>query len=307
MGGRLQAMMRAGATQAGAEAGGRGLAGALRVGGRALMNNAIRPTAALLKEFPDVVNTALRERLPVGRIAPWMRKGSEQASRATGQSAGKTMNLLRQAESGGVRYMPEEIAERGLPAIKAEASALPVAQPTLKRLGRMEQQFLGERGGELTTPTAVKAMKQAAQGKAEPIYRAARKGAAIPTVSQSAEAGFNSGIAKGAKQTLERIPGVAESEARTQGLIGATRAIKGSEARRTPFWGGMAATGAGTGVGLASLNPAAGIGAWLAVRGLSSPSVTSRAALGLTHPATQAISQQALRAALLAAMQDEGQ
>jgi hypothetical protein len=157
------------------------------------------------------------------------------------------------------------------------------------------------------TPLAVKEMKQAAQGLAKPIFRARNAGNVVPA-GESLKANFNEAIASGAKDALEGIDGVAASEARTRGLIGATKAIRRAEVRRLPLMAEVAApvvggvAGGATGGDLEgrARNAVGGVSAALLTRALLSPRTTSRAALGLTTPAIQQVLRQMPRASVYA-------
>jgi hypothetical protein len=98
----MNRLNQAGNEQLALEAGGRVMAGAARAVGKGLMRGALRPTPTLLREFPSVVETAIRERIPVGK--------SDVALERLRDSAMRMRAILEDAERRGVRFRPEDIA-----------------------------------------------------------------------------------------------------------------------------------------------------------------------------------------------------
>lgn len=302
-GGTLQTMAGEGAGQAAAELTGRGVVAPMVKGGaRILMDNAVRPTAKVLGEFPDVVNTLIKERLPVGRMLG--SSGSQQAKAALRESAGTTRNLLRQADASGAVIQPSQTMSE-LPALAqdaAKSSGLPGGGTG--GLADMEAEFAATQGFP-QKPTEVKDLKRAAQSLAKPVFRAQQMGNVIgPDASLGAR--FNDAIAGGSKKALEDIPQygprIAESEGRTQSLIGATKTLRQAEARRLPLWSELGSTAAGGAVGAYTGDTKSGVGTALAIRALTSPRSMSRAALGIDAMGPLSIQGPRLAAALLAAL-----
>jgi hypothetical protein len=286
-----------GAIQGGVQAIGEAIPGAANWAGKTLMENAIRPAIGLAKEFPGIVETAIHERLPVGSIIPGLAKGSEQAVNALGAAGASVRDLLNKATTAGTKFYASNIAQPVLDLVD-EIAKQPLGDAAEHRLGEMLDEFLTRHPGPLT-PVDVKALKKAAQDIAEPIYKAKAAGN-VPGAEQELAARFNSKIAQGAKTSLETIPGVAAGEAKTQELIGATKAIKQAELRRMSLMAESLSGAAGT---VASLLGPRGEGSlptdlrngaitWLVTRGLMSPKSTSRAALALTQPQMQALFRQ---------------
>lgn len=284
-----------GLIQGASEAGGRVLAGGARVIGKSLVENAVRPTMTMVKEFPDVVGTIVRERLPVGRALPGATPGSTQAKRLLQASSQHTRELLKGAEQAGIRFNPQQIAAQNISDLAGEIRKQPLSGPDLKRLSAMTMQYIKEHGAAMT-PQAVKDMKQAAQALAKPVFRAQQAGGAV-TADQALGARFNEAIASGAKQALETISGIAASEGRTQGLIGATRAIRQAETRRLSLAGEAISGSSAIVAGLLSSRDLPeslqrGVTAWLVVRGLASPRTISREGLALTSAQAQQLFRQ---------------
>lgn len=271
-----------GATQAAAELTGRGvIAPAVRGGARILMDNAVRPTAKMLGEFPNVIDTLIKERLPVGRMLG--ASGSQQAKAALRISGRTTRGVLGEADAAGAQITPQQI-KADLPNLwnSAQQSAgLPGGGGS--GLADMEAAFDATHGAAKTA-SATKELKTAAQSLAKPVFRAQQMGNVVgPDTSQAAQ--FNESIARGAKSALESLPQfgprIAQSEARTQSLIGATKALRQAEARRLPLWSELGSAAAGTAVGGYTGDAKAGLGTSLAIRAVTSPRSMSRAALGL--------------------------
>jgi hypothetical protein len=304
-GGVVREMGKQGAIQGAAElVGGGVLAPAATRISRVIMDNAVRPTETLLREFPNVVETMVKERIPVGRILG--RSGSQQAKASLRESAQTTRGLLRQADAAGVQIQPKEITAE-LPALRTSAqksAGLPGGGP--KNLADMEAEFAVAHGGP-KTPSETKDLKRSAQALAKPIFRAQRMGAVVGP-DQSMAAQFNDAIAGGSKTALENIPQfgkqIGASETRTKDLIGAVQAVRKAEARRLPLWSELASTAAGVGAGVATGNIGGGVGTALALRALTSPRVLSRAAIQMDRSAPLA-AQGPRIAALIAALSGE--
>jgi hypothetical protein len=272
-----------------------------------LMDFAIRPAPTVAEEFGDIAATALRERLPVGSVLPGMSKGSEQARAVMRESAQNTRGLLTEAGQAGTSFRPQDVARGPVTGLVGNIAKQPLSDSELNHVSRLFAEYVNTQGARMS-PDALKDMKQAAQRIAKPIFRAINSGNAVPA-GESLKAQFNKAIADGAKDALETIPGIAESEARTQSLIGATKAIRRAEVRRLPLVAEVAAPAVGGAVAAASGQDAKtrageGVGGALLTRMLLSPRSTSRAALSLTAPAIQQALRQMPRAAVYAMLDD---
>lgn len=282
------AMLREGGLQASAEAGGQGLIRGAAAAGRSLMENAIRPTITMAREFPDIVGTAIRERVPVG-AGVLGEKGSAIAKEKLGAAARHVRTLLDRATTDGKTFGASEIAAPVVDLID-DIAKQPLAEADMNKLAGMIDQFLREHKGPLT-PVAVKEMKQRAQAFADSVYKAAARGES--TTDQTVAAKFQGAVATGAKKSLETIPGVKEGEKKVQELIGLKRALTQSEARRLSLMAeGISGSAAVIG-GL--MGPNSGLdeklkssaAAWLVTRGIMSPRTTSRMALTMTSAQTR--------------------
>ena len=295
-----------GATQAGSELAGRGIVKAAGMAARGLMDFAIRPAPTVAEEFGDIAATAIKERLPVGSVLPGATKGSARAKSAMRESGADTRRLLTDAEKAGTSFRPQDVARGPVTELAGDIAKQPLSTSELQQVSRMFAEFLDTQPGRVA-PNAMKDMKQAAQRIAKPIFRALNQGNSV-AAGESLKAQFNKAIADGAKEALETIPGVGASEARTQGLIGATRAIRRAESRRLPLVAELAAPivggvagGASDGGSLGGVGQ--GVSVALLTRALLSPRTTSRAALGLTDPAIQQVMRQMPRASVYALLE----
>src|SRR3990167_7289850 len=183
-----------GAKQGGSELAGAGLVKGASVVGRTLLENAVRPTQTLLREFPDVMATIAKERLPVGASLLTKTKGSELAARKLGAASKAGRNLLTRATSEGAQYSADEVATPVLQLID-DLAKQPLREAQEQQLAGMISEFLRRHDGPLT-PLAVKELKQAAQAIAKPVYRAVEKGFPVQA-DQALSARFNSAIASG--------------------------------------------------------------------------------------------------------------
>lgn len=263
---------------------------------RPLMENAIRPAIGLAERFPNIIETAIKERLPVGNLIPGMAKGSVQAAAARGEAAREVTKLLTAAAQGGKVFDPAIVVAKPIQDLLADIAQQPLGDVERQRIVGMLTEYLSRHPGPVN-PLELKALKSSAQAIAKPIYRAVARGEAVGP-EQALGARFNSAVATGAKDALETVPGVAAGEARTQSLIGATQAIKRSELRRLSLMAESLSGAAGTVA--AVLGPKGdlpsdlknGAITWMITRGMMSPRATSRAALALTQPQLRALFQQ---------------
>lgn len=208
-----------GLEQASYEAGGRALVGgASKLAGH-LMKGALRP-GALLKKFPDIVETALSERTPVSA-------GGAEKARSLRTAASKQLyGLLGEAKSAGKSFLTSDVAKhaRALlddPVLPSDAKA---------QIAKELEQFIADKGVSVD-PVLLKGIKKYAQANARPIYNAAASGDAV---AQANRARFYAALGTGAKEQLETIPGVGAAESRTKSLIGLQRATGRAEMRSPP-------------------------------------------------------------------------
>lgn len=302
---------KAGAVQGGMEAAGGVVGGAAKMAGRALLENAVRPTASLLREFPNVMQVIERARLPVGRGPFGGASGAARAGQLRGASARGLRALLAKAEQAGTRFSNNDVAAPVLDLIDQIAKQ-PLGDAEDHHLAGMIDEFLRRHPGPLT-PNAVKDLKQSAQAIAAPIYRAQAAGHVVPA-GETLKGRFNEAIASGSKRALATIPGVPEAEATTQGFIGASRAIRQAEGRRLPL--SAEALSVAAPMIQTMLKPGGslpdevrrGVVSYLTTRGLMSPRSSSRIGLTLTAKETGQLLRQfpRLSEAVVTQLQAEG-
>lgn len=295
---------KAGATQGAMEVAGAGLGAGAKVVGKALMENAVRPTQTLLRDFPNVIDTLVSEHLPVGRFLPGMAKGSVQAAEKLGAAAKSVKALLAKAGASGSTIDANAVANPVLQLVD-DLAKQPIGDAQEKQLANMLDEFMRRHPGPLT-PLAVKELKQQAQAIAKPIYSAVAKGFPV-TADQTLSARFNGAIASGAKDSLEKLPGVGAAvgagEKSTQDMIGAVRALKQAETRRLSLMaeGASAALGSGLGEAVGGLlgdkSPLdsgfkKSIVGWAVTRSLLSPRVMSREGIVLSSETAKQILRQ---------------
>lgn len=324
-----------GATQGALELGGTLAQGAARGLGHGLMDVAIAPSLKAARKFGDVASTAIAERLPVGRMVPRSviealpdavqrllpdslnMAGSEQAKAAMNASAQALRQRLDRFGMMGLRFDSSDMVAGDVADLLTKMAKQGTGDAEEKKVADLVDEFLRRHPGPLT-PTNLKDIKQAAQEVAQPLYEAQQRGEYIGAEGR-AETRFQGALAGNAKTALETIPGVAENEARTQGLIGATKAISDAELKHinrlteAALFGTSVAAGAMGGRG----NPDEGLSdeirrgakTWLVARGLMSPRIASRTALALTAPQMQALFRQfpRLAYAVMQSGSDEGQ
>lgn len=278
------------------ELGGRALAGAAKLGGRTLYDAALRPTGTLLQEFPDVVKTAIKNRLPVGDVLPGVgRKGSQIANQARQASGRQTAQLLGDAGKAGTRFSIRDVIETPIQALAKRIDDQPEVRADMAALGKFVRELLEDKAGAIT-PERLKAIKASAQAVSKPIYKAKARGEVV-AADRSLAAQANEAVASGARTALETIPGVAESEAQTKALIGAAKAIRQAESRRAPLTthilsGVAGSAGIGGGVsrgGDTSDNAALGLTAYILMRAMASPRSMSRMGIELNRDSIQQV------------------
>ena len=198
-------------------------------GGRALMENAIRTPIGMQRGFPNVVDTAIRERVPVGPRMFGAKKGSEIAGDLLIEESVAVKALLDKATAGGTNFASAKVAQPVVDLFR-EIGKESLTKKQEKRLTKMIEGFLEDHPGPLS-PRAVQDLKQSAQAFAEGIYKARAAGTHVPARS-ALRARFEEKLAEGARKAMETIPGVGEKEARKQALIGLERALSQAELRR---------------------------------------------------------------------------
>ena len=185
---------------------------------RPIMKGAIRASKSLQRQFPDIVETAL------GRGLSVTKGGAAKAARLRGASAQTTSDLLTNARAAGTKFNPHDVVARADKALMDPA--LPNEDATI--IAKQVANFLDQYKGDID-PVLLQDIKQIYQTRSVPGYAADAAGK--KAAGQSAHGQFNKALARGAREQLGTIPGVAAQDAETQSLIGVERALKDATMR----------------------------------------------------------------------------
>lgn len=254
---------RRGAEQGLYELGGAGLALGARTLARPVMKGALVATRRLAASFPDITETAIKYRLPATEA------GERMATRLRDQSANRLQLLLIKAEASGTVFDANRVAREANQMLRNPA----IRNADKAAMMREVDAFVSQHQRKIN-PTLLKKIKQEYQALASPVYARELDIGSAPTRRVAKQ------IAAGAKRELETIPGVAAQEAKTQSLIGVTRAIRERNLKPTP---------------LATTWELQKPMTYPLARSLARPEVQSTVALWLTDPTFQAILRQSPR------------
>jgi len=263
-------------------------------GARRLYGGLLKPNKALKDGFGDaktIADTLLAERVPISR------GGVEKVTGRLSQSRGAAMDMVKEAERAGTQgVVAKDVLSEFGPVVSELRKRVDIGQADdLAKVGQRGKAILrttGGRGGDLAL-TRAQALKETAQDASSGAYRVMERGG---QKQLSADDLLDTATARGFKQGIERkVPGVKAQNARTQKLIGGTRALEDAverEANNNVVGGGRdwAAMGAGA-LGLGTGGPAGGAAAAMAMRLLATPSTGSRIAIGANEMAKLPVAQ----------------
>jgi len=197
--------------QAGSEAAGLGVGKLAQIGGRPLMQWAIKST-------PEVAQVAIREGI-VGT-----RKGLQKILTKIGESADKTRQVIMTATRRGSQFQSADIAvEIGRQLIPDIAGQAQVS-PDMRKLQQLSGQFLADHPGMIPA-SHLQEIKQSSDAIAGPIYALILKKKPVTAV-QLLKYRWHKALADHARELLESIPGVQQSNARTAELIRVKEALE---------------------------------------------------------------------------------
>lgn len=267
-------MAREGLGQAAAEATGTALLkGAAKVA-HPLYYGLLKQTPSKLKEFGDVVPTALREGIPIGK------RGVRAADAALDRSVAEADRMIAAQQGRHPRVRQLEVGQEWLPTIDelrkrakgGEVSELPAAYDRWRRFDRQ----MGSQGVDVVEAQELKRSLQKVNDQAR---RSAERGGQAP----SADAMLAGDTARGFQRAIEaRVPKIGEQNRRSRDLMGLLETLEDSGYRSPMAVGGMRDAIAMSGGALAgSANPAVGGTLAAIMRALQSPALGSRAAIGL--------------------------
>lgn len=206
-----------GAAQGAYEVAGGAIAKVAGKAARPVMRRALGVGKSILKDFPDAVETTLKNRIPVSA------KGAAKATRLREGSAAALTRLLEDASKKGTTFKTSEVTRHVKELL--DNNALP--DEDWKKLSKQLSAFVIQHGKSIE-PTLLQDIKR--------LYAERASYATAIGKAKSNKAEFSEAIAKGARRELEKIPGVAEQNRTTQSLIGAERAVQDAHMRAArPF------------------------------------------------------------------------
>lgn len=271
---------------------------------RRLYGGLLKPKQAIKDSFGDateIAGTLLESRAPISRGGVQKMGGQLAASRNA------AMGMVKDAEAQGMQgVVPKDVIGEFKPVVETLRKRADIGQPSeLARVGargKVITKTAARTGGDIPL-TRAQALKEEAQDAASGAYRAIERGS---QKQLSADDLLDKGVATGLRKGIERkVPGVGPQNARTQTLIGAKNALEDAVEREANnnMLGGfrdVAAMTAGL-AGTATGGPALGAGGAAIVRALATPSIGSRAAIGL-HEASKLGLDDAMQRALMVVM-----
>lgn len=258
---------------------GRLVRGGARMAGRTLVRGAVRPSAALKREFGGgraIADTILDEATPTSGVA----------GLRLDQSARALDDLIAGATPTATPIQAAELLDDLTPVVERATMrgrlGMAVDDP-LEQLARMER----------ANPNGIRLndaqdLKREAQGVASRVYKARAMGQDVNNIS----AETNEAVASGLRRAIEkRVPEAGPINQRTQRLMGAERALREAEDRPNAM-ANMLALLAG------AKNPAAGV----ALRSLNSGRIGSAAGIAIDRAGQVVGNPTVNRAAVLAAL-----
>lgn len=269
-----------------------------------LMGGLLKPKQAVKDSFGDATEIAgalLENRAPISR------GGVEKMTGRLKDSRNTAMQMVGEAEKAGMQgVVAKDVVSEFAPVVKELRKRVDIGQADeLGKVGERGKRILAttrHHAGDIPL-TKAQALKETAQDASSGAYRAIERG----TQKQlSADDLLDTAVARGMKQGIERkVPGVKAQNAQTQKLIGGTRALEDAVEREANnnMLGGMRDIGAliagigGTAVG----GPVLGTAGAAILRGMATPSIGSRAAIGLNEASKLGLDD-AMQRALLVAM-----
>lgn len=253
---------------------------------RRLYGGLLKPKQGLKDSFGDakeIAGTLLNERAAISK------GGLEKVQGRLADSRNTAMQMVKDAEGAGMQGVvaKDVISEFG-PVVKELRKRVDIGQANeLGQVGVRGKRILAttrRTGGDIPL-TKAQALKETAQDASSGAYRAMERGG---QKQLSADDLLDTATARGLKQGIERkVPGVKAQNARTQKLIGGRSALEDAIEREANnnMLGGMRDIGAlvaGIG-GTAAGGPVLGATGAAILRGMATPSIGSRAAIGLNE------------------------
>lgn len=272
---------------------------------RRLYSGLLKPKQAIKDSFggaQEVAGTLLNERVPITR------GGLQKVTSRLGASRDTAMGMVKDAEAAGIQGVrPQDVVSEFGDVVGELRKRADIGQPNdLAKVGARGKAILrtaGGRGGDIPL-TRAQALKETAQDASSGAYRVMERGG---QKQLSADDLLDTAVARGFKKSIEqRVPGVGPQNARTQSLIGGTRALEDAIERESNNLGvggakDMLAMMIGGGAAAAGAGPAA-IPLAVGTRLLTTPSSGSAGAILLNEASKSGILDAATRAAMIAMM-----
>lgn len=253
---------------------------------RRLYGGLLKPKQGLKDSFGDakqIAGTLLDERAAISKGGAKKMQGRVADSRNT------AMGMVQKADAQGMQGVtPKDVTSEFKPVVETLRRRADIGQPSeLPKVGARGKAIVNtasRHGGDIPL-TRAQGLKEEAQEAAAGAYRVRDTGA---KKQLGADDLLDEAVAKGLRKGIERqVPGVGPQNARTQRLLGGRNAVEDAVEREANnnMVGGMRDIGAliagfgGTAVGGPGLGA---VGAGI-VRGLATPSIGSRVAIGLNE------------------------
>ncbi len=297
MGAAAQDIGLSGAVQGGATLAGGAIGKGLRMVGHGVYKAALRPSAALSREFGDVAATGVKEGIPVSR------GGALRTSGLRSASAKQADSLIAEAEQSGAPNVSTNAVVSRFGDVAAEArkrASLGMADDSADVAARAASIHRKFPGG--IKPTEAQELKRTAQKSADTAFRTQERGGTIRGVDAQLDKATATGLRHGIEQVA---PGVGAVNQRTQALGGLSNAMDTATARNLILERLLIPTATGVSSGMATGDVKTGLGTAALTAGLTSPGMLSRLAIGADRMGGHQIPDQVIRAALALMMQSQ--
>lgn len=233
-----KSMATEGALGAAGEGVGRGVATLAKGAGKLVYKASLRPSMQLQRDFGDIAATGIKEGAIISE------RGAKGAATALGNAGNDAKALVAEAKAAGAAPIrPKDVAiQGGMRDVNQRAglrasSGLPDERPLLT--GRL-------RAMQTANPNGIdilkaQDMKGELQDLASRVYRAQDKGNPVLDLSADTNAALARGLRHqiGANAEAVGVPGVHAANARTQELMGLTRALEDATKRNVPGVGSI--------------------------------------------------------------------
>jgi hypothetical protein len=292
------------ATRGGLEALAQGAGGLIGAGlqkvARPVYNLGLNASKRLKREHADLAKTGINNAIAVSR------RGTDKAERLRNESSTVAKGLISDAEKAGAPPVRanEVIAKGGFGDLAKTARKEFQAGsgneiPAIA--GRMRTIRLRNRSG--VPVTRAQELKSTMQAKADKVYRAAEKpGGAPPTI----DADMDKATAQGFQRAIEaRVPKVRDVNKRTRSLGGLTEGLEDAGEQNHVLRSLLLPAVSGVSTGMSTGDTGTGLQTAGITAALTAPGNMSRAAIGMDRMGKWGIPAHALRAAIMAMLNED--